>query len=112
MPGTDAAGAAGFHDQVNHHLVRVFGSALLLSVISAGVQLSQIPDFGQGFAGPTAGNVLGAAVGQQLGQTSSELIRRGLNVAPTIEIRPGYAFNVMVTQDLVFPGHYDDTVRP
>jgi type IV secretion system protein VirB10 len=112
MPGTDAAGAAGFHDQVNHHLVRVFGSALLLSVISAGVQLSQIPDFGQGFAGPTAGNVLGAAVGQQLGQTSSELIRRGLNVAPTIEIRPGYPFNVMVTQDLVFPGHYDDTVRP
>jgi type IV secretion system protein VirB10 len=112
MPSTDAAGAAGFHDQVNHHLVRVFGSALLLSVISAGVQLSQIPDFGQGFAGPTAGNVLGAAVGQQLGQTSSELIRRGLNVAPTIEIRPGYAFNVMVTQDLVFPGHYDDTVRP
>jgi mannose-1-phosphate guanylyltransferase len=112
MPGTDAAGAAGFHDQVNHHLGRVFGSALLLSVISAGVQLSQIPDFGRAFGGLTAGNVLGAAVGQQLGQTSSELIRHGMNVAPTIEIGPGYAFNVMVTQDLVFPGHYDDTVRP
>jgi type IV secretion system protein VirB10 len=112
MPGTDAAGAAGFNDQVNHHLVRVFGNALLLSVISAGLQLSQIPSFGQGFTGPTAGNVLGAAVGQELGQTSSELIRRGMNIAPTIEIRPGYAFNVMVTQDLVFPGPYDDTVRP
>jgi type IV secretion system protein VirB10 len=112
MPGTDAAGAAGFHDQVNHHLVRVFGNALLLSVISAGVQLSQIPDFGRGFAGPTAGNVLGAAVGQQLGQTSGELIRRGIDVAPTLEIRPGYAFNVMMTQDLVFPGAYDDRVRP
>jgi type IV secretory pathway VirB10-like protein len=76
MPGTDAAGAAEFTDQVNHHLVRVFGNALLLSVISAGVQLSQIPDFGRGFAGP------------------------------------GYAFNLMVTQDLVFPGPYDDRVRP
>src|SRR5713101_5730434 len=53
--------------------------------------------------GPTAGNVLGAAVGQELGQVSSELIRRGMSIAPTIEIRPGYAFNVMVTQDLVFP---------
>jgi type IV secretion system protein VirB10 len=112
MPGTDAAGASGFNDQVNHHLVRVFGHALLLSVLSAGVQLSQIPSFGQGFTGPTAGNVLGAAVGQELGQTSSELIRRGMNIPPTIEIRPGYAFNVMVTQDLVFPGPYDDTVRP
>jgi type IV secretion system protein TrbI len=112
MPGTDALGAAGFQDEVNHHLVRVFGSALLLSVISAGLQLSQIPDFGQGFSGPTAGNVLGAAVGQQAGQTSSELIRRGMNVSPTIEIRPGYAFNAMVTQDIVFPGPYDDTARP
>jgi len=35
-------------DQVNQHLVRVFGSALLLEVISAGVQLSQIPDLGRG----------------------------------------------------------------
>ena len=111
MPGTDPAGAAGFNDQVNHHLVRVFGNALLLSIFSAGIQLSQIPSFGQGFTGPTAGNVLGAAVGQELGQTSTELIRRGMNIAPTIEVRPGYAFNVMVTQDLVFPGPYDDTVR-
>jgi type IV secretion system protein VirB10 len=94
MPGTDVAGAAGFTDQV-----------------SAGAQLSQIPR-GQGFTGPSAGNVPGAAVGQELGQTSNELIRRGINIAPTIEIRPGYAFNVMVTQDLVFPGPYDDAVRP
>jgi type IV secretion system protein VirB10 len=35
-----------------------------------------------------------------------------MNIAPTIEVRPGYAFNVMVTQDLVLPGPYDDTVRP
>ena len=99
-------------DQVNQHLVRVFGSVLLAEVISAGVQLSQIPSFGQGFTGPTAGNVLGAAVEQELDQTSTELIRRGMSIAPTIEIRPGYAFNVMVTQDLVFPGPYDDAVCP
>jgi hypothetical protein len=66
---------------VNLHLVRVFGNALLLTVFSAGVQLSQIPDLGRGFAGPSAGNVLGAALGQQLGQTSNELIRRGINIA-------------------------------
>ncbi len=112
MPGTDATGAAGFHDQVNQHLVRVFGNALLLSVFSAGVQLSQIPEFGRGFAGPSAGNVLGAAMGQELGQTGNELIRRGINISPTLEIRPGYAFNVMVTQDLVFPGPYDEAGRP
>ena len=104
MPGTDALGAAGFHDEVNNHYLRVFGNALLLSVISAGVQLSQVPEFGQNFAGPNAGNVLGAAVGQQLGSTSAELIRRGMTVAPTLEIRPGYPFTVMVTHDVIFPG--------
>jgi type IV secretion system protein TrbI len=30
----------------------------------------------------------------------------GMNRPPTIEIRPGYQFNVMVTQDLVFLGPY------
>lgn len=112
MPGTDAIGAAGFQDQVNNHYLRIFGHALMLSVISAGVQLSQIPSFGQGFQGPTAGNVLGAAVGQQLGSTAAELIRRGMTIAPTLEVRPGYSFNVMVTQDVVFPGPYDDTRQP
>jgi len=43
-------------------------------------------------------------VGQQLGQTSAELIRRGMNIARAIEVGPGYAFTIMVTQDLVFPG--------
>jgi type IV secretion system protein TrbI len=112
MPGTDAAGAAGSHDQINLHLVHVFGNALLLSVFSAGVHLSQIPDFGRGSAGPSAWNVLGSALGQELGQTANELIRRGINVAPTLEIRPGYPFNVMVTQELVFRGAYAETGRP
>ena len=43
------------------------------------------------------------------GETAAELIRRGMTIAPTLEIRPGYPFNVMVTQDVVFPGPYDDT---
>jgi hypothetical protein len=29
-----------------------------------------------------------------------------MNVAPTIEIRPGYRFNVSVTKDLTFNGPY------
>lgn len=111
MPATDGLGAAGFHDEVNNHYLRVFGNALLLSTISAGVQLSQAPDFGRDFRGPTAGSVLGGALGQQLGSVASELIRRGMNIAPTLEIRPGYAFNVMVTHDVVFPGPYEEAKR-
>jgi hypothetical protein len=46
----------------------------------------------------------------QLGQTSSE--RPGMNVSLAIEIRPGYAFNVMVARTSWFPGPYDNTARP
>jgi type IV secretion system protein TrbI len=34
------------------------------------------------------------------------MIRKQMNVAPTIEIRPGYRFNVQVTKDLTFNGPY------
>jgi type IV secretory pathway VirB10-like protein len=30
----------------------------------------------------------------------------GLNRPASIEVRPGYEFNVMLTEDLVFPGPY------
>jgi type IV secretory pathway VirB10-like protein len=35
-----------------------------------------------------------------------------MNVSPTLESRPGYALNIIVTKDLAFPEPYDDTVRP
>jgi len=34
------------------------------------------------------------------------MIGNGMNHPPTIKIRPGYQFNVMVTEDLVFPAAY------
>jgi type IV secretory pathway VirB10-like protein len=45
-------------------------------------------------------------------QTSSGLIRPGMTIAPTLEVQAGYAFNVMVTQDLVFPRPYGEATRP
>jgi type IV secretory pathway VirB10-like protein len=29
-----------------------------------------------------------------------------MDVQPTLEVRPGYKFNVLVDQDIVFPGAY------
>jgi type IV secretory pathway VirB10-like protein len=35
-----------------------------------------------------------------------------MTIAPTLEVQAGYAFNVMVTQDLVFPRPYGEATRP
>ncbi|WP_417519370.1 TrbI/VirB10 family protein [Marinobacter sp.] len=105
MPGADAAGYSGFHDQVNNHFLRIFGSAFLMSGITAGVTLSQDND-DEDDNSRRAGNALSEALGQQLGQVAVEMIRKNMNIAPTLEIRPGYRFNVVVTKDMTFSKPY------
>ncbi len=110
MPGADLAGRAGVRDKVNNHFVRTFGSALLLSAISAGGQLSQPRQTRDG-DGPSASQVAAAALGQELGRVATDVTRRNLRVPPTLEIRPGTLFHVEVSAGLVLPAPYA-TGRP
>lgn len=106
LPGlalTDNAGQSGAKDKVDNHWRRVFGNALLLSAISAGVQLSQ-PSQATVLSTPSAGQVAAGAVGQELSNVALEILRRGMDVAPTITIRAGQPFNVFLSGDLVFDG--------
>lgn len=105
MPGADSAGYSGFKDQVNSHFVRLFSSAFLMSGVTAGVALSQ-PQTGNANARPTASSAMSEALGQQLGQVTAQLIAKNLNIAPTLEIRPGYRFNVVVVKDMSFSKPY------
>ena len=50
MPGADEAGYAGFTDQVNNHYMRTFGTAAVMSLISAGQMVGQMATFGGGWA--------------------------------------------------------------
>jgi len=105
MPGADSAGYAGFNDQVNNHYARLFASAFLMSGVTAGVALSQ-PDTGNAYSRQTASSAMSEALGQQLGQVTAQLIAKNLNIAPTLEIRPGYRFNVIVVKDMTFSKPY------
>ena len=107
MPGADSAGYSGFYDQVNNHYLRLFGSAIMMSGVVAGVTLSQdSSNTGSTLSQQRAGDVMSAAVGQQLGQVTAEMIRKNMNTSPTLEIRPGYRFNVIVTKDMTFRTAY------
>lgn len=119
MPATDRAGLPGVTDQVNNHYLATFGTAALMSLISAGQQVGQMAAFGgggtygpYGYTQPSpfamAGQQAGAGASAQLGAVGQESIRSGMNRPATIEIRPGYQFNVMVTEDLTFPGPYQE----
>ena len=107
MPGADAGGYAGFEDQVNHHYVRVFGSAVLMSLVTAGISYSQNRGntLSLGYQ-QTASGALSQALGQQLGMATAQMLMKNLSISPTIEIRPGYRFNVMVSKDMTFSKPY------
>jgi type IV secretion system protein TrbI len=112
MPGADSSGYSGFNDQTNHHFVRTFGSAFLMSAVIAATSLSQLNgnnyggSNGQNYNQQTTAGALNQALGQQLGQVTAQMIAKNLNIAPTLEIRPGFRFNVVVTKDLAFTKPY------
>lgn len=107
MPGADSAGKAGFNDQVNTHFWRTISSAFLLSGVVAAVSLTQGDKSESGDSGrKRASDSLSEALGQTLGSAMAEQLRKNINVSPTLEIRPGYRFNVMVSKDIVFDGPY------
>jgi type IV secretion system protein VirB10 len=111
LPGLqtkDRAGAGGVSDRVDRHMRRTFGTTALLSLIGAGLQLSQPRGaiVGGGYY-PSAGQVAAAAVGQQLAEVAAQLLKRDLDARPTIRIRQGLAFNVFLNTDLVFEQPHD-----
>ncbi|WP_302981163.1 TrbI/VirB10 family protein [Bilophila wadsworthia] len=103
MPGADSAGYAGFADKVNNHWFRTISSAVLMSGVIAAADMSQNDgNSNSNNDRQRASDALSEALGQTLGQ----IISKNLNVAPTLEIRPGYRFNVMVIKDMTLPGPY------
>lgn len=101
MPGADQGGYAGFYDQVNNHYLKIFGAGAVLSIFSAGIQLSQ-PQASNG-ENYSAQQTISGALGQQMGQIGMQMAQKNMNIQPTLEIRPGYQFNIMVTKDILLP---------
>jgi len=95
MNGTDQAGYAGFEDKVNNHYFRIFGSALLISMIGGEISFSN----GKFSVNQQASSTQGQTT---ISQTGNTMLNKNLEVAPTIEIRPGYQFNIFVTKDISF----------
>lgn len=108
MPGSDQGGYAGYSDQVDNHYFRIFGSAVLMSLMSGGMAytMDSLDNSNSESDKPTLQNEMGSALAAQLGQATLQLLQKNLNIKPTLEIRPGYQFNVIVTKDLVFERPY------
>ncbi len=107
QPGTSADGLAGFDADVNNHMLRIIGNSILLGGITASITLSQDTVYDSN-GRRTAGSALSEALGTTLGMTLARIIERNMALSPTLEVDPGYVFNVTLTQDILFGKPYED----
>lgn len=105
MAGTDAEGYGGFRDKVDRHLWRTFGSAALIALIGTGIDVA-MPQSSTLATQDTASDAARRNFAETFGRAAEQTISKNLNVQPTIRVRPGYKFNVLVDQDMIFPGTY------
>ncbi|NKQ85644.1 IncP-type conjugal transfer protein TrbI [Rhizobium ruizarguesonis] len=102
MAGTDAEGYGGFQDQVDRHYLQTFGSAVLIALIGTGVDMAMPESSTE----DTASDATRRNFADVFGRLAERSVGKNLDVQPTLQIRPGYKFNVLVDQDVVFPGPY------
>ncbi len=105
MAGTDSEGYGGFKDRVDNHYLKTFGSAALVALIGTGIDMS-MPQSSTLATQDTASDAARRNFAETFGRVAEQTISKNLNVQPTIKIRPGYRFNVLVDQDIIFPGLY------
>ncbi|MBU2031567.1 MAG: TrbI/VirB10 family protein [Alphaproteobacteria bacterium] len=94
QPGADTQGYAGLEDGVDYHWWDLAKAAGLSTLLSVGAELAVSDE-----------NRLLRAIrdgGQDtINDAGQQIIRRQLQIAPTLTIRPGFPVRVVVTRDLV-----------
>jgi type IV secretion system protein VirB10 len=95
QPGADTQGFAGLEDEVDHHWGRLFTAAALSTLLGVGAEL--------GAANNDSAILMALRRGStdSLNQAGQQVVRRNLNIQPTITIRPGFPVRVIVNRDLV-----------
>jgi len=96
MPGTNQEGQSGLHDRVNYHFKKLAEAATLSTAIAYGGNLAINPN-----STSTNQDVVGNTIAQEGSQIGQKIIDRQLNVQPTITIRPGWPFRVLVNADMI-----------
>lgn len=95
-PATDTLGRGGIAGRADTHFMQRFGSAILLSVISAGVEA----------AGRSHGDTTSVVIGSssQANQVASIALQKQIDIPPTIRVAQGVPVQVSVARDLDFSG--------
>jgi type IV secretion system protein VirB10 len=97
-PAADQLGQAGLAGETNSHFLQRFGSAILFSVLTAGLQVAE----NDAANGNSASIVIGSS--QQASNVAGIALQKDIDIPVTITVRQGAALRVFVARDLDFSG--------
>ena len=92
--GPDGAGFAGLQDRVNQHWGSLLKAAAISTLLGVGAELGADSE-------DDLTRALRRGSQDAINQTGQQIVRRQLNVSPTLTIRPGHPLRVVLTRDLV-----------
>ncbi len=94
QPGADTQGYAGLEDGVDYHWWDLAKAAGLSTLLSIGAELAVDDD-------DRLLRAIRNGAQDTINDAGQQIVRRQLQVAPTLTIRPGFPVRVIVTRDLV-----------
>jgi type IV secretory pathway VirB10-like protein len=98
MDGVDLSGYAGLTDKVNNHWTKLITGVVLSSILSAGSKVAA----GNNQVGTASfGQQATSGASEAINTVGAKFVEKNLNIQPTLEIRPGYKFNVFVNKDMI-----------
>lgn len=95
QPGADTQGYAGLEDGVDYHWWDLMKAAGLSTLLGVGAELAVSDE-------DRLIRAIRDGAQDTINDAGQQIIRRQLQVSPTLTIRPGFPVRVIVTRDLVF----------
>ncbi len=92
--GADAAGYAGLEDGVDYHWWDLMKAAGLSTLLAVGAELATSDE-------DRLVRAIRDGAQDTINQAGQQIVQRQLQVKPTLTIRPGFPFRVIVSRDLV-----------
>lgn len=109
LPGLDTTGKTGLEDGVDWHWRRLLAGAALSTLVGVGAELAS-PD--RNDANGRAVIATRESAQETVNEVGQQITRRNLNVQPTLTVRPGFRFRVVVNRDLVLRAPHSGSERP
>ncbi len=95
LQGADTEGFSGLEDEVDHHWGQLFRAAVLSTLLGIGTELGSSDDESE------IAQAIRESAQDSVSDIGQQIVRRQLNIQPTLTIRPGFPIRIIVNRDLV-----------